>query len=120
MGLHLAGGSGGRAAQLPLIQLDYEVATDASGRAGRRAGLTVTASHLPGSTGTAAIGKVGLDVSYDDGVTWRHAALVHSGTGWRTRLDAPRTARFVTLRVDARDARGNSVRQSVTRAVGLR
>ncbi|GHA73361.1 peptidase [Streptomyces canarius] len=112
-------GAAGEQAQLPLIQLDYGIATDASGRAGRHAGLTVTASHLPGSTGTAAIGRVGLEISYDDGVTWHHAALRHSGTGWRTRLDAPRAARFVSLRVDARDARGNSVRQSIVRAFGL-
>lgn len=61
-----------------------------------------------------------LDVSYDDGVTWRSAELRHSATGWHTRLDAPRTARFVTLRAGAVDTRGNSVRQNITRAFGLK
>ncbi|MEV5177546.1 hypothetical protein AB0L10_42455 [Streptomyces flaveolus] len=79
----------------------------------------MTASHLAGSTGTAAVDEVGLEVSYDDGVTWHRAALRHSGTTLRTRLDAPRAARFVSLRVNARDARGNSVGQSVLRAFGL-
>ncbi|WP_051854322.1 MULTISPECIES: hypothetical protein [unclassified Streptomyces] len=112
-------GATGEQAQLPLLQLDYGIATDASGRAGRHAELAVTASHLAGSTGTAAVDEVGLEVSYDDGVTWHRAAPRHSGTTWRTRLDAPRAARFVSLRVNARDARGNSVRQSVVRAFGL-
>ncbi|MEU6602810.1 hypothetical protein [Streptomyces flaveolus] len=112
-------GATGVQAQLPLIQLDYGIATDASGRAGRHAELAVTASHLAGSTGTAAVDEVGLEVSYDDGVTWHRAAPRHSGTTWRTRLDAHRAARFVSLRVNARDARGNSVWQSVVRAFGL-
>ncbi|MFF4963133.1 hypothetical protein [Streptomyces sp. NPDC001222] len=58
---------------LPLIQLDYGVDTDTAGRADRRAELTVTASHLPGTT--AAIGKLSLKVSYDDGRTWHTSDL---------------------------------------------
>ncbi|WP_329326324.1 S8 family serine peptidase [Streptomyces sp. NBC_01689] len=113
-------GGAGELVQMPLIQLDYAVGTDVSGRAGRHSDLTVTASHLSASSGTAAIRTVGLEVSYDDGATWRAAPLRHVGDGWRTSLDAPRTARFVTLRTTARDARGNSVDQRVTRAFGLK
>uniref|UniRef100_UPI002F90DAD7 S8 family serine peptidase n=1 Tax=Streptomyces anthocyanicus TaxID=68174 RepID=UPI002F90DAD7 len=113
-------GAADEQAQLPLIQLDYHAGTDVEGRAGRRSELTVTASHLSRSAGTAAVQRVSLDVSYDDGVTWRSAELRHSATGWHTRLDAPRTARFVTLRAGAVDTRGNSVRQNITRAFGLK
>ncbi|MFD3456701.1 S8 family serine peptidase [Streptomyces sp. NPDC058691] len=112
-------GAAGQAVQLPLIQLDYGVDTDAAGTARRNAEVTVTASHLSQSVDAGAVGSVGLELSYDDGATWHPAALTHSGDGWRTRLDAPRGARFVTLRATARDARGNSVEQSITRAFGL-
>ncbi|TVZ76291.1 hypothetical protein [Streptomyces sp. BK340] len=46
---------------LPLIQLDYGIDTDETGRADRHADLTVTASHLPGAT--AVIGKPSLEIS---------------------------------------------------------
>ncbi len=113
-------GAPGEQAQLPLIQLDYGVGTDASGRAGRHAAVTVAAAHLAGSAGAAPVDAVTLEVSYDDGATWRRAPLRRTASGWQTRLDAPRGARFATLRADARDARGNSVRQSIVRAFGLR
>ncbi|MEV4813288.1 S8 family peptidase [Micromonospora avicenniae] len=103
-----------------LIQLDYAVDTDVDGKAKRNADLIVTALHLPTATEASAIRTVTVDLSYDDGATWHHAKLQRSGDGWRTRLDAPHKARFVTLRATARDARGNSVDQSITRAFGLR
>ncbi|MEV6367197.1 S8 family serine peptidase [Micromonospora musae] len=103
-----------------LIQLDYAVDTDVDGKAKRAADLTVTALHLPTATEASTIRTVTLDLSYDDGATWHHAKLRRDGDGWRTRIDAPRTARFVTLRATARDTRGNSVDQLITRAFGLR
>ncbi|MFF0041093.1 S8 family serine peptidase [Streptomyces mirabilis] len=106
------------AVSLPLIQLDYGVDTDKSGRADRRAGLTVSASHLPGTTAT--IGKPTVEVSYDDGATWQRTDLSRCDDGWRTNLRAPRSADFVTLRVGARDSAGNTVSQTITRAFGLR
>ncbi|MFD7446189.1 S8 family serine peptidase [Streptomyces sp. NPDC059909] len=111
---------------LPLIQLDYAVDTDGDGKARRDASLTVTASHptspdpdqvLPP---TSAIGKVGLELSYDDGKTWHKVTLAHSGDGWRTTLDAPRNASYVTVRATAADDRGNAVHQTVTRAFGVK
>jgi subtilisin family serine protease len=103
---------------LPLIQLDYGVDTNAAGRADRHADLTVTASPMEGTT--AAIGKVSLEVSYDDGATWQRPDLRHNGAGWRTALHAPKSAGFVSLRVTARDSDDNTVSQTITRAFGLR
>ncbi|MFF1836973.1 S8 family serine peptidase [Streptomyces sp. NPDC058231] len=108
-------------ATLPLIQLDYTVKDmDASGKAHRRTGITVTPSHLPGAPSSSAIKTVKVDVSYDDGATWHRTALRHTTQGWRTRLDAPAKARFVTLRTSAGDSQGNTVAQSITRAFGLK
>ncbi|MFG1604892.1 S8 family serine peptidase [Actinoplanes sp. NPDC049265] len=104
----------------PLIQLDYAVGTDVAGRAARDAGLTVSARLLPNATGGGAIRAVGVEISYDDGATWHPATLRRGDSGWRTRLNAPPAAEFVSLRTTARDARGNTVDQRITRAFGLR
>ncbi|MFE4653575.1 S8 family serine peptidase [Streptomyces sp. NPDC056707] len=105
---------------LPLVQLDYKVSTDLSGKARRQAGLTVTASHLEGVPANGTIRTVGLEVSYDDGATWHRANLRHQDGGWQTHLDAPAKARYATLRASAHDSQGNSVSQTVYRAFGLK
>ncbi|MEV7628992.1 S8 family serine peptidase [Actinoplanes sp. NPDC089786] len=102
-----------------LIQLDYAVDTDVAGRAARDAGLTISALTLPTATGAGPIRSVALEVSYDDGVTWRPGRLREGNRGWRTHLDAPATAQFVSLRTTARDTKGNTVDQRITRAFGL-
>ncbi|WP_392674641.1 S8 family serine peptidase [Streptomyces sp. LN785] len=113
---------------LPLVQLDYDVDTDFSGRAHRDAQFTVRPAR-PGEFPTtyeelppARFRNVTLQLSYDDGATWHRASLTRTrdGHGWRTRLDAPRSARFVTVRASARDIEGNAVTQSITRAFGLK
>jgi subtilisin family serine protease len=103
---------------LPLIQLDYGVDTDTAGKASRGARLTVTASHLPGIE--ARVGRPTVEVSYDDGATWRRLDLTRDRDSWSARLAAPRGAEFATLRTGVRDSAGNSVSQTLTRAFGLR
>ncbi|MEO3818472.1 S8 family serine peptidase [Plantactinospora sp. B24E8] len=103
---------------LPLIQLDYAVATDEDGRAARNSRLTVTPSHLPGVSATVRTPTV--EISYDDGTHWQRAELKRDESGWRTTLKAPKGSSFVTLRVAAADSAGNTVTQTITRAFGLR
>jgi hypothetical protein len=110
----------GRPAALPLIQLDYGVDTDTSGKASRSAKLTLTPSHLPGGPDSKAIRSAGLDVSYDDGATWHEQRLDQTHDGWQTKLRAPATARYVTLRATAKDAYGDSVEQTIVRALALK
>ncbi|MGW2050275.1 S8 family serine peptidase [Streptomyces sp. NPDC001858] len=105
---------------LPLVQLDYAVPADLSGKAHRRTGLTVTPSHLKGAAGAGTIRTVTLELSYDDGATWRKATLRQSGGDWKAQLKAPSRARFTSVRTTARDTQGNSVSQTVIRAFGLR
>ncbi|MGW5433798.1 S8 family serine peptidase [Streptomyces sp. NPDC004059] len=114
-------GAAGVFETLPLIQLDYTVeGMDASGKAHRHADITVTPSHLQGAPSSDTIKTVGLDVSYDGGVTWHHTTLTRTAQGWNTQLDAPAHAQFVTLRTSAADTEGNSVTQNITRAFGLK
>ncbi|MGW3347141.1 S8 family serine peptidase [Nonomuraea rubra] len=113
-------GAAGAIERLPFIQLDYAVDTDVAGKARRRADLTVAPSHLDGVAGAGDLRAVTLEISYDDGATWRKARLDRGRDGWRTRLDAPAAASFVTLRAAAGDSRGNTVAQTITRAFGLK
>lgn len=105
---------------LPLIQLDYAVATDLSGKASRRTPLQVTPTHFENGTGAGTIDNVRLEVSYDDGATWHTSKLRRSGMTWTTYLDAPSKAKFASLRTTARDTHDNSVSQTLNRAFGLR
>ncbi|MGI5523162.1 S8 family serine peptidase [Micromonospora sp. CA-259024] len=96
---------------LDLVQLDYQVATSLSGVASRHARLEVTAARIDGRPLGAA---TRVEVSYDDGRTWRR--LGSAGI-----LDAPKSARFVSVRATATDAANHgTVTQTVIRAFGVR
>ncbi|MER6066359.1 S8 family serine peptidase [Streptomyces sp. NPDC001792] len=105
---------------LPLIQLDYAVGTDLSGRAHRRTALTVTASQMKGAAGAAPVRDVKLEVSYDDGTTWLPTPLHSTDGGQTALLDAPSGVRYASLRTTARDTGGNTVNQTLIRAFGLK
>ncbi|MEV6867899.1 hypothetical protein AB0M44_43820 [Streptosporangium subroseum] len=107
-------------APLPLVQLDYTVNTDLTGRASRSAALTLTPSHLPTGPASTTIRSAGLDVSYDDGVTWSKEHPKQTADGWEIKLHAPSRAQYVTLRAQAQDKQGNSVEQTIVRAFGLK
>ncbi|MGW2690038.1 S8 family serine peptidase [Streptomyces sp. NPDC001414] len=107
----------GADAVLPLIQLDYRVATDTHGRADRRARLAVSAAHLPQAVRAGRLSPVDVELSYDDGRTWRKAARTRSGL---YSIAPNGHARFVSLRANAHDSAGNTVAQTVIRAFGLR
>jgi hypothetical protein len=105
---------------IPLIQLDYGVATDISGSAARTTELTLAASHMSGVTGAGTIEGVTLQVSFDDGATWVQAEPAEHGNGsWTASVKAPKSAAFVSLRATAHDDAGNTVSQTVIRAYGV-
>ncbi|MFG1880380.1 S8 family serine peptidase [Micromonospora sp. NPDC049102] len=113
--------AGVESAVLPLLQLDYAVDTDAAGTAKGRTDLRLSAAHLPGVTGCGSIRPVSLEISYDDGAHWQKQSLGHPKDGsWTAKLRAPKGASYVSLRAGATDSSGNSVRQTVLRAFGVR
>ncbi|WP_377271721.1 S8 family serine peptidase [Peterkaempfera sp. SMS 1(5)a] len=113
--------SGNDYVDLPLIQLDYGVATDPAGNAARSTTLTLAASHMPGVTGAGKINGTTLAVSFDDGSTWTPATLHKAADGsWSTEVKAPGSARYVSLRATAKDDQGNTVSQTVLRAFGVK
>ncbi|WP_328950611.1 S8 family serine peptidase [Streptomyces sp. NBC_00184] len=115
----------GKESLLPLLQLDYDVATDLRGSAPDSGSFAfgVSARHQDGLTGRSVKGME-VSVSYDDGGHWRAAATSARGDGaYRVRVthpEAARTSGYVTLRVRAWDDAGNEVTQEIERAYALR
>lgn len=56
-----------------------------------------------------------VDVSYDDGTTWRPAAVKASADHWTVTVDHPATG-YASLRAKATDSAGNTVEQITVRA----
>lgn len=107
---------------LPLINLGYDIDTDLAGDVrGGRVPVSVYAEYVKGAPGTGTIGGGKLEVSYDDGTTWKTVPLTGGGKArWQGTLNVPRGAGFVSLRASARDDRGGTVGQETIRAVGVR
>ncbi|MFE7072364.1 S8 family serine peptidase [Streptomyces sp. NPDC057620] len=73
-------------------------------------------SPSPGTLGGAT-----LEVSYDDGTSWRKVSVSKAGaTTWQGTLTVPRGATYMSLRASTADDRGGSVTQEIIRAVGVR
>jgi hypothetical protein len=109
---------------LPLLQLDYHVATDLRGavRAGSRQTVGVSAFHFVATEGAGTARGATLHLSYDDGDTWRPVRLERAGQGtWEGNVTIPqRGADFVSIRATGWDSAGNEVEQTVMRALSVR
>ncbi|HEY9331874.1 MAG TPA: S8 family serine peptidase [Streptomyces sp.] len=107
--------------EVPVLDLGYDVDTDLRGqvRAGSKVPLGLSSSSY--TSGVTATGAT-LQVSYDDGATWRPVTLTRSGDGmWRTTLSTPRhPGDWVSLRATAEGPDGLKVTQDVIRAFGLK
>ncbi|HET9141399.1 S8 family serine peptidase [Actinophytocola sp.] len=65
----------------------------------------------------AAVADLAVEVSFDDGRTWRPAPVTRGPDPTATaRIDHPRGAHYVSLRARAADAAGNTVEQTIIRA----
>ncbi|MFF9581880.1 S8 family serine peptidase [Streptomyces achromogenes] len=107
---------------LPLVNLAFDLGTDLAGRvpAGRRVPVGIAAEYVAGATGTGRLGGGRLEVSYDDGTTWRTVPLTAGrGASWRGTLTVPRGTAHLSLRAFARDDRGGSVTQEIIRAAAV-
>ncbi|NIK55904.1 S8 family serine peptidase [Kribbella shirazensis] len=107
---------------LPLIQLDYHLATDLNGalRGGSLQRIGLSAFHLTGVEGAGKVKGATLELSYDDGATWRSVPLSRQGAGWSADVRLPSGASYISLRATATDDAGNAVRQEVIRAASIR
>jgi hypothetical protein len=91
---------------LPLLQVDYDVRPERPGLVG------FAVRHQEGVSGARAK-DLKLELSYDDGATWRAQPVIALGGG---RYQAIVLRPHPSLRVTAGDSAGNTVTQTVIRA----
>lgn len=109
-------------APLPLLQLYYDLPLDLLNRApaGRTFSFSVRTEE-PGTVGPAWARTLTAEVSYDDGATWGRAAVSGGANGrFTVAANHPKKGGYVSLRIGAKDADGNSVQQTITRAYALK
>lgn len=108
-------------AQLPLIQADYDlegVTLDSSVGAGRAHDLKVSFRGPDGAR--TVLTKARVDVSYDEGDTWRTvSSRAHKGAVSGV-VKAPRGAKGISLRIHGENAAGSTIDQTVIHAVHVR
>ena len=107
-------------AKLPIQVVRFAPALDADDAApgGRRFVIPVTVQRQPGAP-AAGVKRLTVQVSYDDGATWRAAQVRKTGSGWIAIVDHPRGGGFASLRATATDSAGNTVEQTVVHAYRL-
>ncbi len=80
---------------IPMLQLDYDVATDLAGdvRAGKWTEIGLSSTTQEWLNGSVKAAKARLSVSYDDGKTWSPVSLDKHRTGsWTARFKTPKKA----------------------------
>ncbi len=106
---------------LPLMAVRYAPhGLDGSNRArpGSVTRLPIWIERNPGAP-KAAVKSVKLEVSSDDGATWRPVPALPTSSGWTALLKNHGAPGFVSLRATATDAAGDSVTQTITRAYAV-
>ncbi|GGJ19007.1 PA domain-containing protein [Streptomyces brasiliensis] len=102
------------------IDYDLDLALDNSVRKGSTSTLGL-GFRYPKGLAAPNLKDVKVSASYDDGATWTQAQVRLTGDAGATAvLLNPKTAGFVTLKVQATDVDGTAVEQTVTRAYQVR
>jgi subtilisin family serine protease len=97
---------------IPLLVVDYQLPLDTLNRpTGRTAAFVV---HQVTGTGQQPIRSFRAWTSTDGGTTWRRASAHQRAVGaYRVKLPSVGTGVSISLRVDARDAAGNRIEQTL-------
>jgi subtilisin family serine protease len=103
---------------VPLVAVRFAPALDNQNRAPRAVPTMVPVSVDHNAGGTAK--PTSIQVSHDEGVTWKPAPILGNGARWYTMLSHPAGAKTVSLRASASDNAGNSVNQTILRAFTLK
>ncbi|WP_037263574.1 S8 family serine peptidase [Kibdelosporangium aridum] len=105
-----------QATPLPLLAVGFDPKLDITNhaRANTVLAIPVRVDRQTGATGSAPSLRA-VEVSTDDGTTWRNAPVVKVNGSYWTVVQNPASG-FVSLRASASDRDGNSVNQTVIRA----
>jgi subtilisin family serine protease len=106
---------------LPFLDVRWSLPLDDHNRAAAgtvRGGVTVATQ--PGAKASRTR-SVTVEVSYDEGATWRKATVTRSGDRFDVRIPAGGTSGgYASLRATAEDSAGNAVTETVVRAYAIR
>ncbi|MFD7866392.1 S8 family serine peptidase [Streptomyces sp. NPDC059783] len=109
---------------IPMLQLDYGVATDLAGdvKAGGWTEIALASTTQEWLEGAVKATKATMSVSYDDGKSWSAVQLRKDAAGsWTARFRTPaKGAGAVSLKVHAEAPGGLAVDQEIIRAFGLK
>ncbi|MFI7128229.1 S8 family serine peptidase [Nonomuraea sp. NPDC050153] len=106
---------------LPLMAVRYApTGLDDSNRArpGSVTRVPIWIERNPGAA-KAAVPFLKLEMSTDDGATWRPIPVLSGTSGWTALLANPGTPGFVSLRATATDTAGSRVIQTISRAYAV-
>jgi subtilisin family serine protease len=103
----------------PLLTVGFQPYLDLTGTAkpGHAINVPVTVTRQGGAVGPA-IASLTVDVSYDDGATWTAGRMTRVGDKWTLALDRT-TAGYASLRAHAADTAGNTITQTIIRALRI-
>jgi hypothetical protein len=106
---------------IPLRTVGYKPAVDSKNTVKRSivSVLPIQLTAQPGSTKLPAVKKLELKVSGDDGRTWKPAAVVRSGSGYKAIFVTPKGG-AVSLKAHLVDAAGNTTDQTTIGAYQFR
>ncbi|WP_394619182.1 S8 family peptidase [Lentzea sp. JNUCC 0626] len=103
---------------IPLLAVRFAPQLDAHNRAGRVVTVPITVER----NGTGPVTNIkdpAVQVSYDEGKTWKPVPLRKNRAGWQVTLIHPHGAKNVSFKARAADA-GGDVQQTIIRAYDLK
>jgi subtilisin family serine protease len=98
---------------LPLLDIRYDLPLDGNNTAPGAMSGHVDAVHQAGAP-DPKVRELSVEVSFDDGTTWRPVRVEPDGARWT--VDLPDGTGFASLRATATDAAGNAVTETTIRA----
>jgi subtilisin family serine protease len=105
---------------LPLLAVRFAPSLDDRNAAPAGKRFTIPVYVQRNGSGTVGVGTPVVEVSYDDGKTWRTVKVSRDDGRWKATVDHPAGAQFVSLRSSVADRDGGTQRQTVLRAYALK
>ncbi|OLF13574.1 S8 family serine peptidase [Actinophytocola xanthii] len=106
---------------LPLLAVRFAPNLDDhnAAKAGKRFRFPVYVQRN-GSATPDGVNRPAVEVSYDDGATWKPVRLSADRSQWVAEVDHPKGATFASLRASVSDADGNTAKHTIIRAYALK
>ncbi|UOE53655.1 S8 family serine peptidase [Bacillus sp. CMF12] len=107
---------------LPFLTLDYQVDTDVNGNAKVNVptSLSLSVGKVKDAIGYGKVEGATLEVSFDEGISWKKVKLTQSGDNFEATIENPINAKSVSLKASAWDDEGNKITQEIIKAYGLK